>query len=117
MFSVLCSHISSCDLECLGLLYSVCAVEKYTGHLLTFLHNCNAFLFQARSKGSKDNSPLEQLAPQQYVGTGRPIVTQQHPTSQSSQVLYLSLPFGRNSYHRNSLQFIDHNAKFYLIFI
>ncbi|ROT79885.1 Hippo [Penaeus vannamei] len=40
---------------------------------------------RARSKGSKDNSPLEQLAPQQYVGTGRPIVTQQHPTSQSSQ--------------------------------
>nr|XP_027224361.1 serine/threonine-protein kinase 4-like isoform X2 [Penaeus vannamei] len=41
---------------------------------------------RARSKGSKDNSPLEQLAPQQYVGTGRPIVTQQHPTSQSSQL-------------------------------
>ncbi|XP_042887974.1 serine/threonine-protein kinase 4-like isoform X2 [Penaeus japonicus] len=41
---------------------------------------------RARSKGSKDNSPLEQLASQQYVGTGRPIVTQQHPTSQSSQL-------------------------------
>ncbi|XP_064122922.1 serine/threonine-protein kinase 3-like isoform X8 [Macrobrachium nipponense] len=38
---------------------------------------------KARSKSSKDNSPLENIAPQQYVGTGRPIL---HPTSQSIQL-------------------------------
>ncbi|XP_071541225.1 serine/threonine-protein kinase 3 isoform X2 [Panulirus ornatus] len=42
---------------------------------------------KARSKGVKDNSPVDQVTPQQYVGTGRPIITQQHPTSESTQLL------------------------------
>ncbi|XP_045106387.1 serine/threonine-protein kinase 3-like isoform X3 [Portunus trituberculatus] len=45
---------------------------------------------KARSKGVKDNSsssPQQAVSPpQQYVGTGRPIVSQQHPAMQSSQV-------------------------------
>ncbi|MPC08786.1 Serine/threonine-protein kinase 3 [Portunus trituberculatus] len=44
---------------------------------------------KARSKGVKDNSsssPQQAVSPpQQYVGTGRPIVSQQHPAMQSSQ--------------------------------
>ncbi|KAK8383957.1 hypothetical protein O3P69_016010 [Scylla paramamosain] len=44
---------------------------------------------KARSKGVKDSSSSPQQAvspPQQYVGTGRPIVSQQHPAMQSSQM-------------------------------
>ncbi|KAK7066363.1 hypothetical protein SK128_028439 [Halocaridina rubra] len=41
---------------------------------------------KARSKSSKDNSPLEPVAPHQYVGTGRPIIAHEHPTSQSIQL-------------------------------
>lgn len=29
---------------------------------------------------------MDKVTPQQYVGTGRPIITQQHPTSESTQV-------------------------------
>ncbi|XP_042211164.1 SWI/SNF chromatin-remodeling complex subunit SNF5-like [Homarus americanus] len=41
---------------------------------------------KARSKGLKGNSPVDQMVTQQYMGTGRPIVTQQHPTSQTTQL-------------------------------
>ncbi|XP_069157320.1 serine/threonine-protein kinase 3 isoform X6 [Procambarus clarkii] len=42
---------------------------------------------KARSKGLKDSSAMNQVTSQQYVGTGRPIITQQHPTSQSTRLL------------------------------
>ncbi|XP_069958395.1 serine/threonine-protein kinase 3 isoform X3 [Cherax quadricarinatus] len=42
---------------------------------------------KARSKGLKNTSPLDQVTAQQYVGTGRPIITQEHPTSPSTQLL------------------------------
>ena len=86
-----CNHINTCHFK-----WSPLKAVELCWCVSTFVKCCVsgigvkcALSQQARSKGVKDSSSSPQQAvspPQQYVGTGRPIVSQQHPTMQSSQV-------------------------------